>query len=401
MNKFFKFSLYLASALVLSAGFVGCDDDDDPVQTPGVPETENKELTNILTQYANNTVVATYSRLADASLVLEDACENLYNKTNAGNATIADVQKACDAWIASRVWWERSEAFLLGPANIMGIDPHIDSWPLDKAKLDNLLASEEIMKELDAEYITTNLGSGGLCGFHALEYVIYKEGKAKPAEEISADLAKFAYAVSGDLSLQCLILEAAWAGADNVASNKLAIMEAADAVPDGAFRDNFINAGKSGSRYRTQLEALVEAIKSDNGCFGIAAEVGDTKISDPVKSQDVLDVESWYSFNSKADFQDNIRGIENVIMGGLREDGLRNEAYSIYTFLKAHNTKLAEELKQAIATCIGEDGTTGIGTIKYPFRDHLSEADNAEAIKSCQDLNAKLEEVASYIQENL
>ena len=399
MKKFLKLPLYLFALLGLTVGFASCDDDDDDDNNNGgSTEVVDQHMAAILKQYAEKTVVATYSRLADASMVLEDACENLYNKVEAKTATTADVQKACDAWIQSRVWWERSEAFLLGPANIMGIDPHIDSWPLDKAKLDNLLASPEIMDKLDAEYITTNLGSGGLCGFHALEYVIYKDGKAKPIEEIDSNLAKFAYAVSGDLSLQCLILEAAWNGFDTVSQAKKDIIEAADAVPDGAFKMNFINAGQAGSRYRTQLEAMVELIKSDKGCFGIASEVGDTKISDPVKSQDVLDVESWYSFNSKADFQDNIRGIQNVIMGGVQD--LRNEQNSVYTYLKNKNAKLAEELKKAIENCIGEDGTTGIGTIKYPFRDHLGAEENAEAIKSCQDLNAKLEEVATYLQEN-
>ena len=399
MKNLLKLPLYLIALLGLTVGFSSCSDDDDDDNNGSSTETVDAHMSAILKQYAENTVVATYSRLADASIILEKACENLYNKVEAKTATTADVQKACDAWIESRVWWERSEAFLLGPANIMGIDPHIDSWPLDKAKLDNLLASPEIMDKLDSEYITTNLGSGGLCGFHALEYVIYKDGKAKPIEDIDSNLAKFAYAVSGDLSLQCVILEAAWNGFDEVSQSKKEILEAADAVPDGAFKMNFINAGQAGSRYRTQLEAMVELIKSDKGCFGIASEVGDTKISDPVKSQDVLDVESWYSFNSKADFQDNIRGIQNVIMGGIKE--LRNEQNSVYTFLKGKNAKLAEELKTAIEYCIGENGATGIGTIKYPFRDHLGAADNAEAIKSCQDLNAKLEEVATYLQENI
>ena len=397
MKNFIKLPVYLVCAMSLTFGFVSCNDDDEsPTE---LPSTVNQELKQILTQYAEKTVVATYSRLADASLVLEDKCGKLYEKVKAGNAQLSDVQAVCDAWIASRKWWERSEAFLLGPANIMGIDPHIDSWPLDKTQLDNLLASDDIMKDLDADYITSNLGAGGLCGFHALEYVIYKEGKAKPVAEIDENLAKYAYAVAGDLRLQCLRLEAEWNGFNNVSKQKQEMLEDADAVPDAAFKDNFIYAGQSGSRYRTQLEALVEAIKSDKGCFGIASEVGDTKISDPVKSGNVLDVESWYSFNSKTDFQDNIRGIQNVIMGGIAED--RDVEHSIYSFLKAKNAQLAEELKTSIERCIGEDGTTGIGTITYPFRDHLGADENAVAIKSCQDLNAKLEEVASYIQENM
>lgn len=401
MKNYFKLPMYLVCALGLTFGYVSCDDDDNeiPIGQGGSHAVVDEQLKLILTQYSEKTVVATYKCLADASLVLEARCKDLYDKVNNGSAQLSDVKAVCDAWIASRKWWERSEAFLLGPANIMGIDPHIDSWPLDKTQLDNLLASEDIMQDLDADYITSNLGAGGLCGFHALEYVIYKDGQPKPIAEISKNLAKYAYAVAGDLRLQCLRLEAEWNGFENVSKEKQNLLEAADAVPDGAFKNNFIYAGQGGSRYKTQLEALVECIKSDKGCFGIATEVGDTKISDPVKSGDVLDVESWYSFNSKTDFQDNIRGIQNVIMGGIAED--RDVEHSIYSFLKAKNAKLAEELKTAIEECIGEDGTTGIGTIKYPFRDHLTMEENQVAIKSCQNLNKKLEEVATYLQENM
>ena len=59
-----------------------------------------------------------------------------------------------------------------------------------------------------------------------------------------------------------------------------------------------------------------------------------------------------------------------------------------------------DELKAAIEDCIGEDGTTGLGTIVYPFRDNLEREKNEVAIKSCQDLRDKLAEVATYLQEN-
>lgn len=398
MNRFFKKTTMALYAMTMTLGFASCNEENNGTGPDNLP---SEKLENILTQYVNNTVIATYSHLADASTELDNACKALYEKKVAGTATDSDVKAVCDSWLEAREYWEYSEAFLLGPATIKGIDPHIDSWPLDKTALDKMLNTPSIMEDMDADYITSNYGSGGLCGFHALEYAVFDAGKSKSAAAISANLAKYAYAVSGDLKLQCILLEAAWAGFSNISKEKQSFLEEKDAVPEADIDNygaHFINAGKAGSRYRTQMEAIVDAIKADKGCYGIANEVGDTKISDPVASGNVLDVESWYSYNSKKDFQDNIRGIQNVIMGGMADR--RDTSKSIYEYLKEKNPKLAEELKTSIEECIGEDGKTGIGTIKYPFRDHLGEAENATAIKSCQDLRDKLAEVAAYLQEN-
>lgn len=398
MKKLFKFPLCMALAVAFSVNLSSCSD-DDPVTPEGGDD--SVELAAILAQYVDNTVVPTYGRLADASIEVETACKNLYDKKVAGTATTADVKAVCTAWIASRKYWEQTEAFLLGPATIKGIDPHIDSWPLDKTALDKMLTNAQIMEDMDASYITTNYGSGGLCGFHALEYVIFADGHEKDINDVTVNEAKYAYAVSGDLKLQCVFLEAAWAGMDNVSSAKQTLLNDEDATPDDDtdnWGEHFKNAGNAGSRYRTQMEAIVDFVKADKGCFGIANEVGDTKISDPVASQNVLDVESWYSYNSKVDFQDNIRGIQNVIMGGVSDN--RDESKSIYTYLKSKNATLAAELKDAIEKCIGEDGSTGLGTIIQPFRNNLEPEKNQTAIKSCQELRDKLSQVATYLQEN-
>lgn len=398
MRKFFKFALCVALTTALGLNFSSCSDDDIPAVSD---ETNNKELKDVLTQYVDNTVIPTYCKLADATITVEKACKNLYDKKVAGTATTSDVQSVCDAWISSRKYWEQSEAFLLGPATIKGIDPHIDSWPLDKTALDKLLANNQIMEDLDASYITTNYGSGGLCGFHALEYVIFEGGKAKVATKITANEAKYAYAVAGDLMLQCIYLETAWAGFTQVTPAKQIILRESDAIPDNdtdSWATHFRNAGNAGSRYKTQMEAIVDFLKADKACFGIANEVGDTKIADPVGSQNVLDVESWYSYNSKVDFQDNIRGIQNVIMGGIGNK--RDENKSIYSYLKSRNATLAQEMKDAINNCIGEDGKTGLGTIIYPFRNNLEPAKNRTAIESCQLLRDKLAQVATYLQEH-
>lgn len=394
-------TVLMASVFTFAFGFYSCSDDNGGGNDGGNSGETSQELADILGQYVNSTVIPTYRHLADASIALDDACGALYEKKLSGTATNADVEEVCDAWLDARQYWEYSEAFLLGPATIKGIDPHIDSWPLDKTALDKMLATASIMEDMNADYITSNYGSGGLCGFHALEYAVFEGGTYKDVSLISENLAKYAYAVSGDLKLQCILLEAAWAGNSNVTQEKQDFLAEKEATPEADidnYGNHFINAGQAGSRYRTQMEAIVDAVKADKGCYGIANEVGDTKISDPVSSGNVLDVESWYSYNSKKDFQDNIRGIENVIMGGMAD--MRDEGKSIYAYLKSKNPALADELKAAIEDCIGEDGATGLGTIVYPFRDNLEREKNEVAIKSCQDLRDKLAEVATYLQEN-
>lgn len=363
-----------------------CSNDDNPA-----PESKTTDLSSILKQYVNNTVINTYHNLADASIDLETACINLQK-----DKSDAQVKAADAAWIKARKFWEQSEAFLYGPATIRGIDPHIDSWPLDKQNLDDLLASESIMSKFDANYATNNLTSG-LLGFHALEYVIFSEGGARSASTITDNELKFAVGVAGDLKLQCIILEAAWAGHDKVTSAKQKILDDAEVSFDIVWGDNIIHAGEAGSTFKTQKDAIVEILQGEKGCRGIANEVGNTKITDPVNSGNVLDVESWYSWNSKEDFQDNIRGIENSFLGGVSDS--RDSKLSIYSYLYSLDPTLADKLKASVVSTIGEDGKSGIGTLIYPFRNHLSKVETQAAIDACNNLVSILDEASSLIQK--
>lgn len=210
MKHFIQWAVRSMAAAAICLGFASCSDESAGGNSGS--SGLNAAMTGILTQYVNSTVVPTYTRLSDASIVLRDACQTLYLHKDNGTATTQEVQAACDAWLAARKYWEQSEAFLLGPATVRGIDPHIDSWPLDKTQLDALLSSPAIMAQMDADYITSNYGSGGVCGFHALEYIIFADGAAKDVQRITTDEAKYAAAVAGDLAAQCVYLEAAWAG---------------------------------------------------------------------------------------------------------------------------------------------------------------------------------------------
>lgn len=378
--KLFKQSiLMLVACLALSA----CSDsknDEPSTQT----DTQNKA---VLTQYVNGVVIPTYRSLANEAMSLADACATLRT-----NPTQANVQAACDRWIAARKYWELSEAFLYGAAGDYNIDPHIDSWPLKKSSLDAVLANSELLAELDEDGMGADgfatLGYG-LLGFHAVEYVLFRDGKARDVNDISEGELIFNAAVAEDLAAQTIRLEASWAGLDNVTAAKRQVLEDNELEPSKNYGEEMINAGLQGNvQYKTQLDAMVQILQ---GASDISDEVGNTKIEDPIKSGNVLDVESWYSWNSIADFTDNMRSVRNAYYGSL--DGTVN-SNSIAARLAKDNPALDKQLREAI-----ENAITTVAAMPAPFRNHLTREDNKAAQDACNACMEALDAVIEYLQK--
>ena len=106
----------------------------------------------------------------------------------------AAFQLCADAWISAREQWESSEAFLFGPVADKGLDPNMDSWPLDQAGIVAILQSQDFTdlewtgdyEELDEDDEDNSSAQAkkiaaaqNLRGFHTLEYFIFKNGKAR------------------------------------------------------------------------------------------------------------------------------------------------------------------------------------------------------------------------------
>jgi uncharacterized iron-regulated protein len=112
------------------------------------------------------------------------------------------------------------------------------------------------------------------------------------------------------------------------------------------------------------------------GCITIADEVGNEKIAGPYESGEVLEVESWYSWNSLTDFTDNIYSIENAYMGGM--SGSRGRSLSDY--VKSKNAQADTDIRAAIQNAI-----TKIQAIPPPFRDAITNSGSAAAIEEAMD----------------
>ncbi|MCR5313727.1 MAG: peptidase M75 [Bacteroidaceae bacterium] len=131
---------------------------------------------NIVNQYVDDVVIPTYSDLAAKNKALQSAVKAL--KDNPTNDTFS---AAAEAWLEARAPWETSESFLFGPVDALGLDPNMDSWPLDAVGIANLLKSQNwaAFQWSEGDEDEAVEAAQSLRGFHTLEYLIFKDGKAR------------------------------------------------------------------------------------------------------------------------------------------------------------------------------------------------------------------------------
>lgn len=364
--KISKLLMAAFAALLVSS----CSDNDEPA-AGGLSQKE-QTLKTATEAYVEHTVRPTYSAMADAAIRMRDLCNTIQEKHAAGTLASGDIKAAGEAWKEARKSWELSEAFLFGPAANHNIDPHIDSWPLDKAAMDNLLVQIRNGNQWSLE----NNGGYGLIGFHAVEYMLFElsadENTALVhSTDYTPEELEYLVAVAEDLCQQCVCLEACWAGTENVSKAKQDILEDAELDYSENYGWEMMNAGQPGSRFKTYQEAAEEIIQ---GCIDIADEVGNTKIGRPhigSSQEDKNYIESPYSLNSIEDFADNIRSIKNAYLGSRSGDA------SVSDYVKSLSPDADTAVRNAIDNAIA-----AIEAIPEPFAKNATGALAETAMKA-------------------
>lgn len=392
MKNLFVKTLFAALLLMPVAAAVSCSDSDGDYS---FEEQRENALEGAVKAFVDNTVVPTYRSMADGSIRLLEACEEMQSALESNTLTEALVKSAGDAWIETRAHWELSEAFLYGAAEDYGIDPHIDSWPLDGVALQNLLNNAQMMSQIedDPGYVTANLGYG-LLGFHAVEYMLFETEGTSPKVSKPRSTSKFTHAemvylvaVAGDLCNNCILLEASWAGVDNLSVQKQEMLEEADMAPTKNYGQLMRNAGKV-STYVNYLDAAQEIIQ---GCIDIADEVGAQKIGRPAgltsteegAEADKNYIESPYSLNSQTDFKNNIISIQRAYEGSDAGDA------SVSDWVRTIDPDLDARVRTSIQTAIDM-----IGGVTAQFESNASDSAWKAAGTYCVDnLEKALDEV--------
>lgn len=145
---------------------------------PVMMRVDETELKSIVETYVDAVVLPTYEDLVTKNTALNTAVRNLAN--NPSNHTL---ELAAQAWLDAREPWETSEAFLFGPVADLGLDPNMDSWPLDADALKGILTSGnfddlEWNGEFDEEDETI-AAAQNVRGFHTLEFLLFKNGQPR------------------------------------------------------------------------------------------------------------------------------------------------------------------------------------------------------------------------------
>jgi hypothetical protein len=333
-------------------------------------ETQEQYLREVLKTLVSNVIVPTYTALADNVEDLEKTLNGLTVQT----ITQTQINKACDDFKAARLYWERSEAFLGGAASDFDIDPTIDSWPLNRTLLLNYFNNGMNDEMLD---------DASILGFHALEFILFRDGQPRRVAELQAtdtyknfekitgeQELKYAQEICKRLKERTFQLQVAWDGGKNASRLNVVKTAGLDYTTEAglSYGDNLVNAGIAGSKstFPTLKDAIAQVLSDDEGsCFAIGNEVGTAKIANPFSAGDVSYVESPYSYNSIADFRDNIRSIRNIWLGST--DKTANK-YSFHTFFASVNKQsINQTIEDAYVKSI-----EGISNMPAPFVKYCS-----------------------------
>ncbi|RKU20457.1 peptidase M75 [Candidatus Poribacteria bacterium] len=346
--KLYKIWTIFCCLLLTSTFVIGCGEDGDGgVDVNGDSEAYNAGT--MLDNFANKVVLATYSDLDDKACELLEAVKVL-----AADTTQANLEKAQQAWVATRTPWEQSEAFLFGPVDTQGLDPALDSWPVDHVNLQSVLDSND---DLTVEYVSGLEDTQK--GFHTIEFLLFRDGDQREASDITGRELQYLVSSTENLRISTSQLKQAWSPAGENFSSAVA------------------TAGEEGNAiYPSQSAGVQEMV---NGMITIADEVANGKISDPYNEEDTTLVESQFSFNSISDFQDNIRGIQNVYLGKFVNDG-----QGLNEFVNSKDSELDSRFQSEVQKAIDT-----IGAIPDPFRDSIT--DNRPAVQAAIDAVSKVQ----------
>ncbi len=429
MKKIQNFVMaFLLGAMTI--GFTACSSDNGGNEKFDLPDvgqattsinSSDKEMQKVAKNYVQEVVYPTYQALASNARTLYSAAQTLYKSAEKGTMTQDEINAACEAFKNTRQEWERSEAFLFGSATDNELDPHIDSWPLDRDELERALTNENLIagfkSENPAKFVSEhNTEFQSVLGFHGMEFVLFRNGAHRTVEALKAndtdegvtsvkgiDELAFLQAVAADVRNITALLEFTWMG--SAASNETkAILSGEGSYVFSKLRYNglasngtmcfgqFLLSPSSNTGYQSWQGTMNQIFVG--GCSNICAEVADQKLGQAYRvatgqgstTDDSKDyIESPYSHRSFIDYQDNIYSIKNSLYGTRDIKATTPVENSMLSLLKKMNYPGYNNLINALNAAI-----QALETAKNSGKSFVEEP-GAQRVKDCIDAVDKLD----------
>ncbi|MEI6896930.1 MAG: imelysin family protein [Psychromonas sp.] len=359
-------------ALTISTAFLagcGSSSSSDEKEETGF----SFSATELITNLTNDVIVAGYETLNSEADDFWQATQTLSN-----TPTQANLDAAQQAWTEVRIPWEESEAHIFGPVDSLSIDPHLDTWPLNTTDLENILTSNS--SGFSADLVKSF--NDDVQGFHTMEFLLFGDGvedNTKSIDEMTRLELDYLSATAEVFEEYTQALLDAWTVSFDPTDSNSQPYKDYLLTPDNNF-------------YSSELGVVEELI---NGMIAIVDEVGNGKIAEPFGSSittfDTSLVESQYSWNSLADFIDNIQGVQNVYRGEYPE---QTDKTGIIDFVTAADEAIASRIDNEIIAAIAAIAAIA-GDENLPFRQAISNSDARiriqVAIDALNTLQASLE----------
>lgn len=276
-----------------------------------------REVNQLLADYTDNTVLKTFDLVIDNFKELDKAVNRLQ-----GNPSEGTLSEATAIWFTTRNRWKTTKAFLFGPVAFYDFDKQVVGWPLDRPMIDHTIAEIAAGRlQVDDRYLR-ELKHVSQRGLHAVEYLLFRDGKARGVNEISKAELSYLVAVTQAMVIEGLDMKASWVGTENMNAADSAVLKAAGLKSRTAYAVEFKNPGKPESRYLTQSVPLQEITQDTM----IVLEDVCGAIDEALGSSDPRDSESWFSYNVVGDIIHELKSAENTYMGGI--EGSRGTSFS-------------------------------------------------------------------------
>ena len=401
MNKKLVFGM-----AVVAIALTACDDEKKSENSVSL----DNDIKAAVEQYVPGVVYSTYNDLARES-------EELYNlladaaEKGVDALSQAEIDAICAKFLQARQSWEESEAFLYGAATDFGIDPHIDTWPLDVEALATALSNAEQVSNLEGEdgigYASAKLGAE-LLGFHGIEFILFRDGQNRTIEALrgneddeafssktvtGAQELIYATAVAGDLRDNCYRLIVSWnPDAPKAYQDRCEELEVPVSMTgsDKTYGENMLGAAKAGSTYATWQETMASILVA--GCSNICNEVANVKMGNAHSGEDVNYIESPYSKKSFQDFIDNILSIQYSLYG--KAGATSPQSKSIINVLKNYKYDGADALQSKLNASV--DALKACQA-KSAFVDIYTDALVQAAMDVINELDEELNKAAEWI----
>ncbi|MCE2616742.1 MAG: imelysin family protein [Phocaeicola sp.] len=356
-----KLKLFFLCFFIFSLCVLSCNNNEEKI-----PITNEINLNDVLIQVVDATINPIHDKLmtkvdelfVQLTLMKKDKTQD-------------NVNKACSIFLEARALYELTEAFQLGPNSFNSVDANINSWPMDYDEYNNHVANGGQTIDKDGAMNIDALSSS-VKGFHAIEYVLFREGKNRNINDITDIEMSYALGVSHYICDEFSVVVKGWNSGDK------------------PFKQNFYSIGQSNSIYKTVKAASEAILIGDSGCAGISDEIAYIKLGEPYNKNSYHYIESPHSYTSIEDLEYNLQGIECIWYGGY--DNLRNENKSFHAWFIKKNIEICKLVEDAI-----ENAKVEIKKIPAPFVYNYNNSQVGNAINACNNLTEALEKAIEYM----